>query len=47
MNEFCASLYAKKSGHHVRIEKIFYSEVALESLVIEVIEVLLDAVRVT
>ena len=47
MNEFCASLNAKKSGYHVRIEKVFDSEVALESLVIEVIEVLFDAFRVT
>lgn len=46
MDELCTSLNSKKSGHHVRIEKVFYSEIALESLVVKVVEVLLDTLRV-
>jgi hypothetical protein len=47
MNKFCASLNPKKSGNYVWIEKVFNPKVALESLVVEIIEVLLNAVRIT
>ncbi len=46
MDEFCASLNSEKSGHNVRIEEILDPEVALESLVVEVVKILLDTLRV-
>ena len=46
MDEFCASLDSEQSGHNVRIEEILDPEVALESLVVEVVEILLDTLRV-
>ena len=46
MDEFCTSLDSEKSGHNVRIEEILDPEVALESLVVEVVEILLDTLRV-
>jgi len=47
MDQFCASLNVEKPGNDMWVEEIFYSEVSLESLVVEIVEILLYTIRIT
>jgi len=47
VNQFCAPLDAEKSGDDMLVEKVFYSKVSLESLIIEKVEVLLNTLCIS
>jgi hypothetical protein len=47
VNQFCALLDAEKSGDDMLVEKVFYSKVSLESLIIEKVEVLLNTLCIS
>lgn len=47
MNQFSAALNVKQTGNYVRVKKVFYSEIALEGLVVEKVKVFLYDLCVT